>query len=114
MGVSRGLLHDAGKATDDFTRRLEGKPLKVDHSSFGARLAQERAGRLGLLLSYAIAGHHGGLPDGGEQETELHFRLKNGRAPADVQLLPEVDFREELVPPFRRAPGTAGFSLAFF
>ncbi|MDA8164312.1 MAG: CRISPR-associated endonuclease Cas3'', partial [Desulfobacteraceae bacterium] len=113
-GYRGGMLHDAGKATADFIRRLEGKSVQVDHSSFGACLAQERAGRLGLLLSYAIAGHHGGLPDGGEQETELHFRLKNGRDPAEVQLLPEVDFREELVPPFRLDPGTAGFSLAFF
>lgn len=113
-GRFAGLLHDAGKAGDDFIKRLEGSPKRVDHSTFGARLAQEKAGRLGLLLSYMVAGHHGGLPDGGEQETELHYRLKHGKVPEDVALLPEVDIRDELIPPFKLSQDRAGFSLAFF
>ncbi len=107
-------MHDAGKATDAFVRRLEGEAMRVDHSSFGARLPGRRLGRLGLLLAYMVAGHHGGLPDGGEQEGDLHFRLKGARIPADVELLPMVDLHKELRPPFELTEERAGFSLAFF
>jgi len=114
-GRLSGLLHDAGKATGAFQARLEGSSKRVDHSTFGARLAQENAGQLGLLLSYAIAGHHGGLPDGGAQEKELHFRLKQGKVPADVVTLPNLDVRSDLLPPFKlSSEKAAGFSLAFF
>ncbi len=113
-GRCAGLLHDAGKATGAFQRRLEGSPERVDHSTFGARLAGDRMGQLGLLLAYAVAGHHGGLPDGGEQETQLHFRLKHGTVPRDVELLPEVDCQDDLAPPFKLSRDRAGFSLSFF
>jgi len=78
-GQCAGLLHDAGKATKAFQRRLEGSSERVDHSTFGARLAWKHCGRLGVLLAYVIAGHHGGLPDGGEQKGQLHYRLKHQR-----------------------------------
>jgi CRISPR-associated endonuclease/helicase Cas3 len=113
-GKYAGLLHDSGKATEAFIGRLEGKPQRVDHSTFGARLARDTTGRLGLILSYVIAGHHGGLPDGGNQETELHFRLKNGKIPEDVELLPEVNIKENLDLPFKLSQDRSGFSLSFF
>lgn len=113
-GRVAGLLHDAGKATEAFQRRLEGSPQRVDHATFGAQKVKEKAGQLGLLLSYAIAGHHGGLPDGGSQEGELHHRLKHGKVPHDVTLLPVAAVKQELLPPFRLSAKHAGFSLAFF
>ncbi|MBW6513089.1 MAG: CRISPR-associated endonuclease Cas3'' [Desulfuromonadaceae bacterium] len=114
-GRMAGLLHDAGKATAAFQRRLEGSSERVDHSTFGARLAQEHGGRLGLLISYMIAGHHGGLPDGGLQERELHYRLKYGKVPEDAELIPVVDNKRDLLPPFRlNSKDHAGFSLTFF
>jgi CRISPR-associated endonuclease/helicase Cas3 len=113
-GEYAGLLHDAGKATEAFIGRLEGKPQRVDHSTFGARLARDKTGRFGLILSYVIAGHHGGLPDGGNQETELHFRLKNGKIPSDIELLPEVNVKEELDLPFKSTRERSGFSFSFF
>lgn len=115
-GYCAGRLHDAGKATGAFRERLEGKPAKVDHATFGARLAQGRGGKLGILLAYVIAGHHGGLPDGGEQESQLHHRLKNRRIPEDVELLPEADVGCDLSLPFKlsRDLDQAGFSLTFF
>lgn len=58
-----GWLHDAGKASAGFQQRLRGGP-KVDHATAGAVLADEY-GLVGRLLSYGIAGHHSGLPDGG-------------------------------------------------
>lgn len=113
-GRFAGLLHDSGKATADFIKRLEGSNIKVDHSTFGARLAQEYAGKLGLLLAYIIAGHHGGLPDGGAQEGELHYRLKHNKVPPDVALVPEAAVRQELALPFRLDRDFGGFSLSFF
>lgn len=113
-GRCAGFLHDAGKATDAFQRRLEGSAKRVDHSTFGARLARERGGGLGLLLAYAIAGHHGGLPDGGEQEAQLHFRLKHSKAPADMELLSDYDCLDDLPLPFKLSRERAGFSLSFF
>lgn len=114
-GKAGGLLHDAGKVTNAFVKRLEGSSQRVDHSTFGARLAQENTGALGLLLSYAIAGHHGGLPDGGTQETELHYRLKHGKVPEDVSLLPSIELGDALRWPLAKPEEkTAGFSMAFF
>lgn len=113
-GEAIGFLHDAGKASQEFIWRLEGKPLRVNHSIFGARLGQDQGGRLGLLLSYIIAGHHGGLPDGGMQEGQLHYRLRHERIPADVAILPSVTWPAALRLPFSKRPANPGFSLSFF
>lgn len=57
-----GLLHDFGKYQPDFQRYLEnnGKRGSVPHASWGAGYARCK----GLLeTSFAIDGHHKGLPD---------------------------------------------------
>lgn len=113
-GRAAGLLHDAGKATREFILRLEGRPLRVNHSIFGARISQEHGGKLGLLLSYVIAGHHGGLPDGGVQEGQLHYRLKNERIPEDVAYLSGAQSFTDLQLPFTKRPRQPGFALSFF
>lgn len=59
-------LHDAGKFGRPFQRYLRTGKGKVDHSTAGAILARERYRPLGILLAYGIAGHHAGLPDGGD------------------------------------------------
>lgn len=56
-----GWMHDIGKYSDAFQKRLRGGP-KVDHSTAGAYEAFQR-NRIGP--AFCIAGHHGGLPDGG-------------------------------------------------
>jgi CRISPR-associated endonuclease/helicase Cas3 len=62
-GRAAGLLHDVGKATEEFQKRLRGNPARVDHATAGAKIAIDRYGAWGRLLSYAIAGHHAGLAD---------------------------------------------------
>lgn len=62
-GRALGLLHDAGKASAGFRKRLEGgKP--VDHSTAGAKIAVDRYGAGGWFMAYALIGHHGGAPNG--------------------------------------------------
>lgn len=62
-----GLLHDLGKYCPEFQARLQGSPKKVDHATWGARIAREHYGPdFGTLLAYGIAGHHAGLADGAE------------------------------------------------
>ena len=73
-----GQLHDLGKYTERFQLRLEGKSDKVDHATWGARIALDRYGPLfGQLLAYGIAGHHAGLANGkgGKSRRSLEDRL---------------------------------------
>lgn len=83
-GCALGLLHDAGKVSPAFQRRLHGSGERVDHSAPGAWEALRRyRSRLedanGRLLAFAIAGHHGGMPNGiragSEGRTPLVSRL---------------------------------------
>jgi CRISPR-associated endonuclease/helicase Cas3 len=46
-----GLLHDVGKYSNRFQRKLMGEALRVDHSTAGARIAEERYAQLGRLLA---------------------------------------------------------------
>ena len=84
LAIVLGHLHDLGKYTLPFQERLRGSPLRVDHSTHGARIAQQRLGLAGQLLAYGIAGHHAGLANGqGEGErTSLADRLRNTDLPA--------------------------------
>ncbi len=72
-----GLLHDLGKYTHEFQDRIRGANERVDHATWGARVAVERFGRVGYLIAYAIAGHHAGLAngDGEGMRTNLRERL---------------------------------------
>jgi CRISPR-associated endonuclease/helicase Cas3 len=79
MAQVAGQLHDLGKYTKRFQARLEGDQTKVDHATWGARIACERYGLTGRLLAYGIAGHHAGLADGRRDDlssrSSLHERL---------------------------------------
>jgi CRISPR-associated endonuclease/helicase Cas3 len=69
-----GQLHDIGKAKKDFQEKLKGRDLHVDHSSAGAVLLSRQKGlsEIALLMAFAVAGHHAGLPD----MAHLRERLK--------------------------------------
>ncbi|WP_409969259.1 CRISPR-associated helicase Cas3' [Bengtsoniella intestinalis] len=76
-GYLAGMFHDIGKYSDHFQKRIR-DPDHVpphDHATAGAK-------EVGMNpLGFAIAGHHGGLPDGGSRrdtpaESTLSGRLK--------------------------------------
>ena len=76
-GYCCGLLHDIGKYSDEFQRKItEDTGEKVDHSTAGAQLCNKMGGYY-QILSYCIAGHHAGLPDYGNTaiSTSLCGRL---------------------------------------
>lgn len=60
-----GLLHDAGKYSELFQRRLEGLEHGLDHWSPGAHLAL--FGRRLIAAALAIQGHHIGLQQSNKQ-----------------------------------------------
>lgn len=70
LAAVSGRLHDLGKYTLDFQRRLEGSAKRIDHSTWGARIANDRYKHVGQLLAYGIAGHHAGLANGQGQSGE--------------------------------------------
>lgn len=82
-----GMLHDIGKYSDAFQRRIRGQNEKVDHSTAGAQQAMAKLQY--PAAAYCIAGHHGGLPDGGSrvdtpEQTTLCGRLKKRIPPYDA------------------------------
>lgn len=83
IGEVLGWLHDIGKYTEDFQRRIQGEPIHTQHAIAGAaeceRLYRETNNYLYRLLSYCIAGHHAGLPNwqsGQALESDLSVRLR--------------------------------------
>lgn len=61
-----GNHHDDGKRTCGFQKRLLCNGPRVDHATYGAA----QAGRASLEASWAIMGHHSGLPDLGSSVNE--------------------------------------------
>lgn len=65
-------LHDIGKYSKEFQRRLDGSGSKVDHATAGAKEVRalfdkdQNQKYLADMLAYCIAGHHTGLPDYGD------------------------------------------------
>lgn len=106
MAYAAGILHDIGKYSQEFQLRILRDGPKVDHSTAGAVVLSE----LCSLLSYCVAGHHGGLPDGGADASEdstLYGRInraKHGGIPDCAAwrreiIIPTVEIPAFLLPP---------------
>jgi len=77
-----GLLHDYGKYTECFQRKLATGSGRCQHAIHGALLSYLGAGGARPALSHvaaAIAGHHAGLPDLTGDGNSLASRLKEQR-----------------------------------
>lgn len=92
-GYRTGLLHDIGKYSENGQKRQRDPEhtAPVDHSSAGAQAAM----KLGdVAAAFAIAGHHGGLPDLGRTEGTLGARIVK-KLTGDDDPSP---WRQEIVP----------------
>ena len=69
-GQTAGAMHDVGKASNGFQKRLNGADIRTDHSTAGAIEAFKRYGD--PFLSACIAGHHAGLPDFGTRQNAVY------------------------------------------
>lgn len=63
QGRQAGKLHDIGKYSEAFQRRLLQNGPRTDHSTAGAQEAFFLLRQ--TSIAFAVAGHHSGLPDGG-------------------------------------------------
>lgn len=71
---SLGSIHDIGKYSKRFQRRIHNENVQFEHSACGA-IELEKLAKQGSMyqklyapmLEYCAAGHHTGLPDGGTQ-----------------------------------------------
>ena len=99
-----GLLHDLGKYTLEFLRRLHGGP-RVDHSLAGALEVMEylkKAGypsSLGRVMAQVISAHHAGLTDGEIWESRL---AKSDRIPDYSAWTSEINLPPRPAPPLVR------------
>ncbi len=119
-GYRAGLLHDAGKYSEAFQRRILGGKERCDHSTAGAREA-DKLGPFGRLIAYCIAGHHTGLLNAGDSsdtgaEKTLAARLKKTDLPAYDALFDELDKQafSSLPRPVLKPVGKGGFSLSLY
>ena len=86
-----GQLHDLGKYSLLFQKRLKGEAKSVDHSTAGAKIAVERWGNaIGKLIAFCIAGHHAGLANG-NGEGDNHRTLKDRLALQFGEDIPALD-----------------------
>jgi len=118
-----GLLHDLGKYSEKFQNKINNSlNIRVDHSTAGAVEINKNFDYFGKLLAYCIAGHHGGLPDGGSKsDTAIEVTL-NGRLKREKQLNDYSVFDTEInvadflpaIPPNIKPLNKGGFSLAFY
>lgn len=71
-----GMAHDIGKYSDVFQQKIRGKhEIMTDHSTAGAKEMQKRRMPAG---AFAVAGHHGGIPNGWDTTgSNLLQRIKN-------------------------------------
>lgn len=109
-----GEAHDIGKYAEPFQRRIRGESLKTDHSTAGA---QQAARILGVPAAYCIAGHHGGLPDGGNNMDTRDQPTLCGRLKKQVATYDAFSAEVSLTPVRFLTPGVmgrGGFTVSFW
>ena len=117
-GYCCGMLHDIGKYSDKFQRRIHGEEIKVDHATAGARVCLELGGMY-PFLEMCIAGHHAGLSDYGTSMDAGNSPTTLGRRKKKIEdfqaYKSEVQIPELKTPPINveKMPDV-NFSLSMF
>ena len=100
FGRAAGLLHDLGKYTREFQKRLAGGP-RCDHATAGAKVAIDQYREpFGKMLAFCIAGHHAGLANGvnGERISALADRLDSRVPSLDPTWRDDITLEELALP----------------
>ena len=127
FGFLAGLLHDIGKYSIAFQKKLFGSSEHVDHSTAGGKevVKLSQGDRLqaiiGQLIAYCIVGHHSGLPDFGspiDLESEGTFNSRLKKIVNDYSMYKyEIDISKISIPkikPLKPSTKSGGFTLSFF
>lgn len=111
-GAFLGMAHDIGKNSDAFQKRLLGGP-RVDHATAGAL---ECAKRHEEQMACCVIGHHGGMPDFGNPNTDYPGaptcvgRIRKGQSGN----IPPYHWEGTLPNPGKKPPLTDNFSTAMW
>ncbi|HIH74606.1 MAG TPA: CRISPR-associated helicase Cas3' [Methanosarcina sp.] len=117
FGYASGLLHDIGKYSHEFQRRLDGNNIRVDHSTAGAQEARKLYGIFqSRILEYVISGHHGGLLNYGTKECGLEERLSRSFLPNYSAYKNEISVPDlsKVRPRLTPINNKMGFSISFY
>jgi len=117
LAYTSGLLHDLGKYSLEFQRRLEGANITVDHSTAGAQeAALHYPVSQARILEYIVAGHHGGLLNFGSRVSGLEKRLETTELPDYSAYRKEIDLPDltSIRPNLKPLPGKPGFAVSFY
>lgn len=121
-GYAAGKLHDIGKYSDKFQRRIRKSNERVDHATAGGQLCGKLRKKLRggcTALAYVILGHHAGLPDTGGSADTGDAATFYGRMKKQIEdyaaYQEEVSIPELETPVFACAEKEkAGYSYSFF
>lgn len=102
-----GKAHDIGKYSDMFQKKIRGNlNISVDHSTAGAREMQKNQM---VAATFAIAGHHGGIPNGKDTtEQNLVERVKKRK------IEPYEEYKNEICLKQINEPEISHFEETFF
>lgn len=119
-GYGCGIMHDIGKYSEGFRKRLEGGAI-IDHATAGAqemmRLYKKSNPLAAYSAAYCISGHHSGLLNGGTAGDPAGEATLQGRMKKQLEDYSQYNHEVE-APQFPALPlrqiGQGGFSLSFF
>lgn len=97
LAAATGLAHDIGKYSEVFQERLNGSSIRYEHSICGAieydKIAKSQIEKIIFpMIEYCIAGHHTGLPDGGQRADKIDDETLYGRMARRDQYKDKLDY----------------------
>lgn len=111
FGWQCGIAHDIGKYSPEFQQRIRGANIKVDHSTYGAKVLFEMKDSISALC---VAGHHTGLPNFGAKNDSGEKTTLVGRV--HRELCDAGNYRNEISLRYLSEPENLAnlFEMSFF